>query len=122
MFLGGADREGLAVFDTRCFERYVSALQDPGTVHAMCQDYRASASLDLDEAREDLENGRRIKCPLRVLWGKKGVIEKCFDALKEWRDVVDEGVPVDGASIDTGHYIPESAPDEVASNILEFFV
>jgi hypothetical protein len=86
----------------------------------MCQDYRASATLDLDEARDDLNNGKLVRCPLRVLWGKHGVIEKCFDAMKEWRAVTEEGINVDGHSLDSGHYIPEQVPDDVMFNILEF--
>lgn len=75
----------------------------------------------MDEAREDLKEGRRIQTPLLVLWGKHGVIEKCFDALKEWRAVTAEGVPVEGRSVESGHYIPEEAPDELVSAVQDFF-
>ncbi len=88
----------------------------------MCNDYRASATLDMEEAREDLKDGRLIKTPLLVLWGKHGVIEKCFDALKEWRAVAEEGVLLEGHSVESGHYIPEEAPDAVVSAILDFLV
>jgi pimeloyl-ACP methyl ester carboxylesterase len=86
----------------------------------MCNDYRAGATLDLDEAREDLKNGRKIRSPLLVLWGKHGVIEKCFDAIQEWKDVTEDGVSVEGKSVESGHYIPEQNPDEVVSAILQF--
>ena len=65
------------------------------------------------------EAGRRVRCPLRVLWGMKGVIEAQFDALGEWRKVSREGV-VSGESVDCGHYIPEEAPDVVVKHIKEF--
>ncbi|RSM15155.1 hypothetical protein CDV31_005089 [Fusarium ambrosium] len=121
LFMGGRQKEGLKFFDPTCFDFYAKSLEDEVTVHAMCNDYRASATLDLDEARADLEQGRRIRSPLLVLWGKHGVIEKCFDAVKEWKDVTESGVPVEGRSVDSGHYIPEQAPGEVVSAVLNFF-
>lgn len=66
------------------------SLEDPAAVYGMCEDYRASPSVELDEARKDIEDGKKINCDLRVLWGKNGVIEKCFDALAEWRSVCEE--------------------------------
>ena len=120
MFMGGR-HAGLAAFDADVFEEYVKVLEDPNAVHAMCEDYRASASVDMDEAREDLKEGNLIRCPLRVLWGKHGVIEKCFDAVKEWKDVAAPGVEVDGQNVDCGHYIPEEAPSVVIKNIKSYF-
>lgn len=122
MFMGGRQRDGTAIFAAACFEVYVAGLSDPDTVHAMCQDYRASATLDMDEQRRDLAEGRHIKSPLRVLWGNVGIIEKAFDALAEWRKVTDEGVSVDGHAVDSGHYIPEQAPDVVVAEIRDFLV
>ncbi|KAJ4172914.1 hypothetical protein NW754_003119 [Fusarium falciforme] len=121
VFMGGRQKDGLKFFDPDCFDYYAKSLEDEATVHAMCNDYRASATLDLDEAREDLKQGRRIRSPLLVLWGKHGVIEKCFDAVKEWKDVTELGVPVEGYSVESGHYIPEHAPEEVVSAVLKFF-
>ncbi|KAM0239623.1 hypothetical protein ACHAP5_008194 [Fusarium lateritium] len=120
MFMGGRQGDGITIFEPECFEFYAKSLEDPATVHAMCNDYRASATLDLDEAREDLKNGRKIRSPLLVLWGKHGVIEKSFDAIQEWKDVTEDGVSVEGRSVESGHYIPEQNPDEVVSAILQF--
>lgn len=110
---------GLELFDGEAVENYVRQMRDEESVAGMCEDYRAAASIDLDESRDDSEKGRKIKCPLRVLWGKKGVIESQFDALKEWRAVTDKGL-VDGTSVDCGHYIPEEMPDVVVRHIREF--
>lgn len=121
MFMGGRQGDGLKIFEKECFEEYVKALSDPDTVHSMCQDYRAAATLDMEEQRKDITDGKQIKCPLRVLWGKHGVVEKCFDALAEWRKVTDEKVSVDGRAVESGHYIPEQVPEEVISSIREFF-
>jgi len=112
---------GFRSFGEQAWEEYVKVLGEKEAVHAMCEDYRASASVDLDESRKDLEDGKLIKCPIRVLWGKHGVIEKCFDAIQEWKDVAEERVGVSGMSVDCGHYIPEQAPDVVLKSIEEFF-
>ncbi|KAL4731435.1 hypothetical protein ACLX1H_000401 [Fusarium chlamydosporum] len=122
MFMGGRQSKGVAIFEPECFDIYAKGMEDYDTVRAMCNDYRASATLDLDEAREDLKNGRKIKSPLRVIWGKHGVIEKGYDAVKEWKEVTDDGVLVEGHSVDSGHYIPEQAPDDVVASIKEFLV
>ncbi len=110
---------GLGIFNIEAIESYVKQMGDKDCVAGMCEDYRAAASVDLEESREDVEKGRKIKCPLRVLWGQKGIIEAQFDALKEWREVAEEG-KVDGGVVDSGHYIPEENPDVVLWHINEF--
>ncbi|KAI9902481.1 hypothetical protein N3K66_001833 [Trichothecium roseum] len=122
LFMGARQVEGLGVFKPEAFERYVAGMEDAGCVRAMCDDYRAAATVDLDEARADLEAGRRVRCPVRVLWGRRGVIEECFDAVAEWRAVADEGASVTGRSVESGHYIPEQVPDEVVKAVEEFLV
>jgi haloacetate dehalogenase len=110
---------GKGFFHEEAIEVYVAQLTDSDTVTAMCEDYRAASTIDLDEARKDVEEGRKIKCPVRVLWGKKGVIGKCFDALGEWRAVSD--AEVSGEAVDSGHYIAEEVPGEVLRHVREFF-
>ena len=116
--MGGRYGVGIEVFDKEALQSYVEQMGDEETVHGMCEDYRAAASIDLEEQKKDVEQGRKIKCPLRVLWGKSGVIEKHFDALAEWRKV-SEGV-VDGETVDCGHYIPEEVPEVLLKHIKEF--
>ncbi|KAK3179061.1 hypothetical protein OEA41_001200 [Lepraria neglecta] len=116
--MGGRYGVGIEVFDKEALQSYVEQMGDEETVHGMCEDYRAAASIDLEEQKKDVEQGRKIKCPLRVLWGKSGVIEKQFDALAEWRKV-SEGV-VDGETVDCGHYIPEEVPEVLLKHIKEF--
>ena len=120
LFMGGRQKDALGIFEPDCFEYYASVLQETDAVHAMCQDYRASATLDLEEARSDLKNGNLVKCPLKILWGEHGVIEKSFDAVKEWKAVTEPGVTVEGNPVGSGHYIPEQAPTEVVNAIKEF--
>lgn len=121
LFMGGRQPDGLRIFEESCFDYYVSVLSQPDAVHAMCQDYRASSTLDLEEAEADLATGKRIQCPTMVLWGKNGVIEKCFDALEEWRNVIAEGIELHGHAVeDCGHYIPEQSPGTVVEAISKF--
>ncbi|KAH8805064.1 putative epoxide hydrolase [Xylogone sp. PMI_703] len=119
MFMGGR-HAGLKAFTEECFAEYVSVLENSDAVEAMCEDYRASSTIDMDEAREDIAAHRLIQNPLRVMWGKYGVIEKCFKAVDEWAQVSTSHV--DGQAVESGHYIPEEAPDVVVRNIKDFFL
>ena len=74
----------------------------------------------MEKARRDVAEGRHVKCPLKVLWGRYGIIERCFGALKEWKSVHETG-EVSGEILDCGHYIPEEQPDVVVKHIKEFF-
>lgn len=114
----GGRHAGLAPFDPDALRAYCDALRAPGAVHAMCEDYRASATIDLEHDRADLERGRKVGCPLRVLWGEKGVVGRCFDPLSEWRRVARD---VSGRALPCGHYIPEEAPDALIAEIHDFF-
>lgn len=120
--MGAKNPEGVgsSFFDERAFEEYVGAAEREGAVEAYCEDYRAAATVDCEEQRRDREEGRKIECDLRVLWGRKGVIERFFKAVEEWKRV-SEG-EVSGEAVESGHYIPEEAPDVVVKNIREFFV
>ena len=89
----------------------------PGAIHASCEDYRAAASIDLEHDRADRDAGRKLACPLLALWGAHGVVERCFDALGEWRRVADN---VQGRALPAGHYLPEEVPDLVAEAVENF--
>ena len=107
-------------FHPEAWEAYCKVMEDPDTVHTMCEDYRASSTIDLEQAREDIKAMRKIQCPIRVLWGTRGAVGKCFDVLSEWREVSDSAV--DGEAIDSGHYIPEEAPNILIENVKDFLV
>ena len=87
------------------------------TIHAICEDYRAAASIDFmhDEADRGL---RKIASPLLALWGKHAQLEQWYDVLAVWREWADD---VRGQSIACGHYLPEEAPDETCRALLQFF-
>jgi haloacetate dehalogenase len=113
----GKGSAGLAPFTPEAWAEYRRCFT-PGMVHASCEDYRAAASIDLEHDREDRASGRRITAPLLVLWGANGVIEKCFNALEEWRRVA---LDVRGRSLPAGHYLPEEVPELVIQELEKFF-
>jgi len=114
--LGGWGSAGTSFFDPRALAEYERCFT-PTAIHAMCEDYRAAASIDLQHDRED-EN-RRIECPLRVLWGERGVVHRLFAPLADWQAM--SKLPVSGGTTPTGHYIAEEAPDLLATDMLEYF-
>src|SRR5690348_15239901 len=85
----GAGSAGMSPFANEAWAEYVRCFT-PGMVHASCEDYRAAASIDLEHDRADRDAGKRVRAPLLCLWGAKGVIEKCFRPLDEWRRVADD--------------------------------
>jgi haloacetate dehalogenase len=111
-------RGGSETFRPEAMEEYVRCLRDPETIHAICEDYRAAVTIDFAHDAKDREAGRRITCPVLVLWGGRGNLEDWYDVLEVWRDWADD---VDGRSTDSGHYIPEEAPEETLSEIRAFF-
>jgi haloacetate dehalogenase len=114
----GKRSAGLGPFAAEAWQGYMRDMHDPACVHAMCEDYRAAATIDLAHDRADLAAGRKLSCPLRVLWGKYGVVERCFKPLEEWHKVADS---VSGHALECGHYIPEEAPEALVAEIENFF-
>lgn len=98
---------------------YLRCFRDPATLHAMCEDYRAAATIDLEHDRADRAAGRRVGCPLLVLWGLRGAMERTFDVAQTWREVADD---VKACPIDAGHLLPEDAPAPVLAALLDFLV
>jgi haloacetate dehalogenase len=107
---------GTGFFDARALAEYERCFNDPAAIHAMCEDYRAAATIDLEHDRADAD--RRIGCPVRVLWGERGVVHRLFEPVTDWRRK--SGGDVTGRPTPTGHYIPEEAPDLVAQEIETF--
>jgi haloacetate dehalogenase len=95
-----------------------AALHDPAVVHAMCEDYRAGLGIDRHHDDADRAAGRRIACPLLVLWGGRWHLERWYDVLGIWRAWADD---VSGRPLDCGHYLPEERPEETAAELRTFF-
>ncbi len=115
----GNRHAGLAAFAPEALAEYRRCIHLPGIAHAICEDYRAGATIDLEHDRADREAGRKVLQPLQVLWGENGVIEKCFRPLEDWARVA---VDIRGGSVPCGHYIPEEAPDALLAAALPFLL
>ncbi|MBV9771859.1 MAG: alpha/beta hydrolase [Bryobacterales bacterium] len=96
---------------------YLRNNTNPLTIHAMCEDYRASASIDLELDASDMRAGKKIQCPLLTLWAAKGAMGKLYDVLAIWKD---EGVNVSGKGLPGNHSLQESAPMETLAEIQQF--
>ncbi len=113
----GSGSAGLAPFTQEALDEYLRCFT-PEVIHGSCEDYRAAAGIDLDHDRADIQAGRKIICPLLVLWGQRGVIERCFAPLKDWAEVATD---VRGRALPGGHYLAEELPDEVLGEFAAFF-
>ena len=113
----GTRSAGLAPFPPEVLAEYLRCLSLPGTARGICEDYRASAGIDLAHDQADLDAGRRLELPLRVLWGAEGTVGRCFDPLVEWRQVATQ---VSGRALPGGHYLAEEVPDLVLEEALAF--
>jgi len=97
------------------FQDYLRCYQDPATRHAICEDYRAAASIDL--AHDAADADARIVAPLLALWGGKGTVGALYDVLETWRE---KALDVRGHALDCGHTLQEEAPAETLAALLEF--
>lgn len=113
----GARSAGMKPFTDEAFAEYLRCLKLPGTAVGFCEDYRASAGIDLNHDKADIEAGNKVSCPLLVLWGQEGVVGRCFEPLKEWKKVAEQ---VKGYPLASGHYIPEEAPELLLEQVFAF--
>lgn len=114
----GHRHAGLEAFDPPALAQYERCAAMPGSAHAICEDYRASATIDLEHDRVDRAANKKLHLELRVLWGALGTVGQCFDVLGLWRDAARH---VTGRALDCGHYIAEEQPAELLKEVLEFF-
>ena len=97
---------------------YLDAGRRPEVVHAMCEDYRAGATYDRGLDQADMDAGRKIACPVQILWGGKGAVGAWYDVLGVWSAWADD---LRGEAIDCGHFIPEEKPAETLRAFRGFF-
>ena len=96
---------------------YVRAFSDPAAIHGSCEDYRAAATINLEHDATDADAGRRVTCPLLVLWGEHGAMNRLYDVLASWREVADDAR---GHTVPCGHFLPEEAPGQTLAALLPF--
>ncbi len=116
-FMGGR-HAGLSIFAPECWHEYILAMSDPACLHAMCEDYRAAASIDLEHDRQTIAQKQLLEMPVRVLWGEFGQVNACFKPLEDWQKL---GTDVSGQTLQSGHYIPEEIPEGLIAEALSFF-
>jgi len=105
-----------AVFADKAVAEYIRCFSQPEAIHASCEDYRAAASIDLKHDEEDMN--KKVGCPLLVLWGAKGFVNRTYDVLRVWHE---RAAQIEGKALDCGHFLPEEAPTLVCDELLRFF-
>ncbi len=104
-------------FTEEIIQHYLTCFCCQETIHSTCEDYRASATIDLIDDQAD--RARKIQCPVLLLWGKQGVIEKKYDVLKLWQE---RAINLQGKSFDCGHFLAEELPQQSYEVIRDFLL
>src|SRR5215216_714930 len=111
-----------AVVPPEVRDAYVQALRDPSRAHAICEEYRAAATIDREHDKADRASGRQIVCPLLALWSAQGALDTWYveeaGPIALWRAWGDD---VQGRTLDAGHFFPEEAPELTADALNRFF-
>src|SRR4051812_5247044 len=108
---------GTDAFAPEAVEQYVRCFTDPDVIRASCEDYRAGASIDLEHDEVDAAAGRRVECPMLVLWGAEGFVGRAYDALDVWNDY---GANVRGQALGCGHFLAEEQPEDTLTALDDF--
>jgi haloacetate dehalogenase len=106
---------GLSAFTPEAMAEYIRCC-NAENIHAVCEDYRAAVSIDLDHDRADLE--RKIEMPMLVLWGEKSHVNRSYKPIEAWKE---RAANVAGEMLPCGHYPAEQVPDETYEKLKAFF-
>jgi haloacetate dehalogenase len=112
----GLYRNPPAALEPEAFAEYLRCFSNPETIRATCDEYRAGAGIDLEHDRAD--RGRKVAMPLLVLWGRRSGQGSGYDVLSVWREHAEN---VTGRAIDSGHFLPEEAPEATYKALRAFF-
>lgn len=100
---------------------YTATYHDQARIHAVCEEFRAAASIDIEHDKKDQESARRITCPVLHLWGAGGPLDTFYTKdggpLGIWRKWADH---VEGQAMRGGHFFPEENPIETAALLIRF--
>ncbi len=119
-FLGGWGGGGLSHYLPETLAEYERTWATPEGLHASCEDYRASAGIDLVHDRTSDAAGAKVRCPMLVLWGERGVVGRLFDPIADWEAKCE--ATVSGKALPAGHFIPEEVPELVLGELEPFLV
>jgi haloacetate dehalogenase len=117
--LGGWGAAGLAHIEPQALAEYERCFCSAAAIHSACEDYRASAGIDLEHDRASRAAGQKIACDTLVLWGERGVVQRLFDPLALWQAQC--AARVTGQALPAGHFIPEELPEATAQALADFF-
>jgi haloacetate dehalogenase len=114
-------KQGLSFFGKEALAEYKRCFRNPATIHAICEDYRAGAGIDLVHDEADMKAGRRIECPVLLLWGATGGVGRNHnpgptDIWKSYAANI-----VGAKALPCGHYLSEEAPEETYTELRAFF-
>jgi haloacetate dehalogenase len=112
--------QGLSFFGKEALAEYMRCFRNPATIHAICEDYRATFGVDLDMDEADFKAGRKIECPVLLLWGATGGVGRHHDSMAIW-PLYAADIRGDKA-LPCGHYLSEEAPEETYRKLRDFFV
>jgi haloacetate dehalogenase len=118
--LGGWGARGLHYIEPEALAEYERCFCRPDAIHAACEDYRASAGIDLEHDRASHAAGQRIACDTLLLWGERGVVHRLFDPVPLWQAQCARPLHTQLIA-DAGHFIPEEQPQATADALLAFF-
>ena len=113
----GSWGHGADTITEEAFGEYLRCFKRPDVLYATCEDYRAGASIDLEHDKVDLAT--KISCPLLALWGALGAMHNRYDVIAAWKE---RALNVQGKAINSGHFIPEEAPEDIIEQLSEFFL
>jgi haloacetate dehalogenase len=114
-------KQGLAFFDPEALAEYKRCFRNPATIHAICEDYRAGAGIDLEHDETDFKAGRKIDCPVLLLWGATGGVGRNHNPgpAEIWKSYASN--IVDAHAVPSGHYLMDEAPKETTAALRKFF-
>ena len=114
-------KQGLSFFDPEALAEYKRCFRNPATIHAICEDYRAAAGVDLEMDTKDFAAGRKIECPLLLLWGATGGVGRNHNPgpADIWQRYANNIVAA--KAVPSGHYLADEAPAETTAALREFF-
>lgn len=111
----GGQTLGNDITEPAALEEYLRCYRNPATIHAICEDYRAAATIDL--VHDAADSDKRVEAPLLALWGARGVVGALYDVLATWHEKAGH---VEGQALDCGHTLQEEAPSETLAALMDF--
>lgn len=115
-------QQGLSFFDKDALDEYKRCFRNPETIHAICEDYRAGAGIDLEHDEADMKAGRKVECPVLLLWGATGGVGRHHNPpgpAEIWKAYAANIVAA--KTVPSGHYLMDEAPNETTAALREFF-